>query len=143
MKHARGVLTLVMVIMAVTGLTLAGGLWTKADAAAETFSCVAEAKLDKEIASEAQLEEFSCFFKRWEGSDTLHFKVAIKNVSDQPQRFRVNIFLDNGKGVGGLIPQKTAKGLVKPGESAAFVYPVTGMANKAMGITLKISTIGQ
>ena len=32
MKHARGFLTLVMVIMAVTGLTLAGGLWTKADA---------------------------------------------------------------------------------------------------------------
>jgi len=143
MKHARGFLTLVMVIMALTGLTLAGGLWTEADAAEEAFPCVAEAKLDKEIASEAQLEELSCFFKRWEGSDNLHFKVTIKNVSDQPQQFRVNIFLDNGKGVGGLIPTKAANGLVKPGESGAFVYPVAGMANKAKGITLKISTIGQ
>ena len=142
MKQARGLLTLVMVIMAVTGLTLAGGLWTKADAAEETFPCVAEAKLDKEIASEAQLEELSCFFKRWEGSDNLHFKVAIKNVSDQPQRFRVNIFLDNGKAVGGLIPRKTGKGLVKPGETAKAVYPVAQMPKQPKAITLKIGTVG-
>ena len=68
----------------------------------------------------------------------LHFKVGVKNVSGQPQRFRVNIFLDNDKAIGGLIPRKTKKGLVKPGATASFVYPVKGMSDKANAVTLLI-----
>ena len=60
-----------------------------------------------------------------------------------PQRFKVNIFLDNGKGVGGLIPRKTSKGLVKPGETAKFVYPVKSVQKRPKAITLIIKTIEQ
>jgi len=109
----------------------------------EVFQCVAADKLEKNIAAEASLEEFSCVFKKWSGSDTLHFKVALKNVSDQPQRYKVNIFLDNGKAVGGLIPRKTKKGLVQPGQSASFVYPVQGVTKKPKSITLNIRTMSK
>ena len=107
-----------------------------------TFPCVDEADLEKSIAPEAALEEFSCLMKDWGGTETLHFKVAIKNITDKPQRYRVNIFLDNGKAVGGWIPRKTKKGLVQPGQTGGFVYPVGGMPHKPKSVLLKITVAG-
>jgi len=117
------------------------GVRVDARAAEEMVACAGQ--IDKDISPEAQLVSLSCFFKKWEGVDTLHFKVSVKNVSDKPQRFRVNIFLDNGKAVGGLIPQKTKKGLVKPDQTVSFVYPVKNMTDKAGLIDLRITTMGQ
>lgn len=109
----------------------------------EVFPCAADSKIEKAIAPEAELTDFSCVLKKWEGSDTLHFNVSVKNISDQPQRYRVNIFLDNGKAVGGLIPRKTKKGLVKPGETASFVYPVKGMDCGPRSVTVLVKTMSQ
>ena len=109
----------------------------------EVFPCAADSKIEKSIAPEAELADFSCVLKEWNGSDTLHFNVAVKNVSDQPQRYRVNIFLDNGKAVGGLIPRKTKKGLVQPGETASFVYPVKGMDRGPKSLTVMVKTMSQ
>jgi hypothetical protein len=133
-----------IVCLAVLGLVLIGcstGYTPKN--APDVFACVAEDKLDKDITSEAQLQELSCSFKKFEGMETLHIKVAVKNVSSSDQRFRVNLFLDNGKAVGGLIPRKTKKGLVKPGTTASFVYPVSQMPKQPKGIMLKIGTVSQ
>ena len=109
----------------------------------EVFPCVADSKIEKTIAPEAELTDFSCVLKKWEGSDTLHFNVTLKNVSDQPQRYRVNIFLDNDKAVGGLIPQKTKGGLVEPGQTASFVYPVSEMNSGPKSIMLMVKTMSQ
>ena len=109
----------------------------------EVFPCAADSKIEKSIAPEAELTDFSCVLKKWEGSDTLHFNVTVKNISDQAQRYRVNIFLDNGKAVGGLIPRKTKKGLVKPGETASFVYPVKGMDRGPGSVTVLVKTMSQ
>jgi hypothetical protein len=69
--------------------------------------------------------------------------VTVKNVSSEDQRFKVNIFLDNGKAVGGLLPRKIKKGLVKPGQTVKFVYPVKDMDEKPKAITLMIKTMGK
>lgn len=109
----------------------------------EVFPCAADSKIAKTIAPEAELADFSCVMKKWEGSDTLHFNVAVKNISDQPHRYRVHIFLDNGKAVGGLIPRTTKEGLVEPGQSQSFVYPVSGMDRAPKSIELMIQTMSQ
>ncbi len=122
---------------------LASGCAGPKPKAGVVFPCVADDKMETTIAKEAMLEEFSCVFKEWSGSETLHFKVAVKNISDTPQRFKVNIFLKNGKAVGGLIPRKTKKGLVKPGQTATFVYPVKDMCKMPKAITLMIRTMSR
>lgn len=104
-------------------------------------SCLAEDKLEIQVAAEAQLEEFTCFFEKWKGAEVIHFKVSVKNASSKEQRFRVNIFLDNGKAVGGLIPRKVKNGLIQPGKIGTFTYPVRGMAEKPESLTLLIKTI--
>ncbi len=147
MKQCKGLLSWFIVIGAAVclnlGLSLGAGVGTTANAAEGEFACAQEGKISKEISPEAELEGFSCFFKRWDGAKALHFKVAVKNVSDKPQRFKVRIFLDNGKAVGGLLPRKTKKGLMKPGQTAAFTYPVKGVTDKPGSIELYITTMGQ
>lgn len=127
-----------VLLVALAGLALSGCAGAK-HKPGEVFVCVPDAKLEKTIAPEAQLEEFSCQFKKYEGYETLHFKVTLKNVSNADQRYRVNIFLDNGKAVGGLIP---TKGAVKAGESASFMYPVLQMETEPKTVTLTVRTTG-
>lgn len=144
MKRVRKTSTWVMICSVLAFVLLAAGAWalTPKDAPAK-FSCVAADKLEKNVAPEAELVDFSCAFKKWKGAETLHFAVSVKNVSKEPQRYRVNIFLDNGKAVGGLIPRKTKKGLVQPGQAASFVYPVKAMAEQPKSIVLIISTVSK
>ena len=142
MKQTKKLLSWFIVIGAAVCLSLGAGVGTTADAAEGEFACAQEGKISKEISPEAELEGFSCFFKRWDGAKALHFKVAVKNVSDKPQRFKVRIFLDNGKAVGGLLPRKTKKGLMKPGQTAAFTYPVK-VTGKPGSIELYVTTMGQ
>lgn len=145
MKRNNGMWIWILMVVAITALAFTGcaskGLTP--ENAPEVFPCAVGGEVEKEIAPEAELADFSCSFKRWEGTTTLHFKVAVKNVSQEPQRYRVNIFLDNGKAVGGLIPRKTKKGLVKPGDTGSFVYPVKELATQPKGVFLKISTLGK
>lgn len=142
MNRFKNVSTWVLVILVASGLALVSCAGTKPKPG-EVFPCVAEGNLEKTIAPEAELVEFSCVFKKWSGSETLHFKVTVKNVSSEDQRFKVNIFLDNGKAVGGLLPRKIKKGLVKPGQTVKFVYPVKDMDEKPKAITLMIKTMGK
>ena len=108
-----------------------------------TNSCVMTADLNKQIAAEASLEDFSCMVKKWEGVDTLHYKVAVKNISKKDQRFKVNIFLENGKAVGGLLPRKTKKGLVKPGQTITFAYPVNGVSSSSGKVDVFVKTMSK
>ena len=129
----------------ITVAVLVGGtaLGTGSAAAQETFACVAQDKLVQDIDASAKLVGLTCYFAKWDNARTLHFKVTVQNVSESDQRFRVNIFLENGKGVGGLLPRKTSKGLIKPGATASFVYPVGKMDQKPAGVTIRIAAMGQ
>ena len=142
MKRFQHVVRFLGIIAVLASLVCAGCAGPK-PTPGEVFPCAADSKIEKSIAPEAELADFSCVLKEWNGSETLHFNVAVKNISDQPQRYRVNIFLDNGKAVGGLIPRKTNKGLVNPGESASFVYPVKGMDRGPKSLTVMVKTMSQ
>ncbi len=137
MKRFSGVSTRLMLLAAIFSLAMVGS----AGAQVDSSSCVPADKLEKTVAPEAELMEFSCFFKEWEGAKVLHFRIEVKNVSDQPQRFKVNIFLDNNQAVGGLLPRKIKKGLIEPGKTAKFDYPVGRMTEKPGGVNLIIRTM--
>ncbi len=130
---------------------LAAGLFTGcagaptrgASTVAGADSCVPAGRLEVQVAPEAQLTELACFVKPYKKVPSLHIKVGVKNVTDKPHRYRVNLFLDNGKAVGGLLPRKGKPPVVKPGETATFTYPVKGMAGKPGGLTVLVKTIGE
>ena len=142
MKQLQHVMGLLGILAVATCLAVAGCAGPKPKPG-EIFPCAADSKIDKSIAPEAELTDFSCVVKKWNGNDTLHFNVTVKNISQQPQRYRVNIFLDNGKAVGGLIPRKTKKGLVQPGQTASFVYPVKDMDCGPKSVSILVKTMSQ
>ncbi len=145
MRKSPGVAALLVAVIIAACLLFTGcaGKGYTPGTAPESFPCVPENKLEKDIAPEAALESLSCYFKKYEGKDTLHLKVAVKNVSDKPQRYRVNLFMDNGKAVGGLIPRTTKEGLVEPDQSKSFDYPVVDMPLSPKTMTLIIKTASQ
>lgn len=142
MKQFQNVAKFLGVIAVLTCLVF-GGCAGPQPKPGEVFPCAAESQIEKTIAPEAELTDFSCVMKKWEGSETLHYNVTLKNVSGQPQRYKVNIFMDNGKAVGGLIPRKTKGGLIEPGQSASFEYPVSGMADGPTSIMLMVKTMSE
>lgn len=103
-------------------------------------STAVRAKVETEIAPEAELVDFAWGLKDFQGLKTLHFNVALKNISQHPQRFRVHILSDNSKNVGGYIPRKANK-FIEPGEKAVFVYPVNNMPSYPTEVFLKITTM--
>lgn len=142
MNRIKRVMTGIILVLSATGLLLAGcaGTTTKAGEDLAPDQCVSSKKLDQDIAPQAQLEGLTCSFKKFEGVDTLHMKVTVKNISNQPQRYRINIFLDNGKAMGGLIPRSLKAGLVQPGQTASFEYPFIQMTEKPKEVFLRITT---
>ena len=132
-----------LLLVFAAGVLALTGCMTVKPKPGEVFSCAKDSDLNKTIAPEASLENFSCVMKKWKGENTLHFNVAVKNISNEDQRFKVNIFLESGKAVGGLLPRKIKKGLIKPGDTAKFTYPVKGVAGASGKIDLIIKTMSK
>ena len=95
------------------------------------------------IAPEAELVSIACEQKKFDGVDSVWFNVAVKNISQSDQRFKINIFLPDGKGVGGLLPSSTKNGLVKPGAVIEFSYPAKGVAQVPAEMMVVIKTVAE
>lgn len=149
MKKAKGIFFMTMALLALAGLMLAMGCQAPPKktnpvaVAPDYFACAPKEKLTYSIAPEAQVTEFRCFISKYKKVPSLYFLITVKNISKSDQRYRVNIFLDNGKAVGGLIPRKTKKGLIKPGATATFKYPVKGMDERAKAVELIVKTMSK
>ncbi len=85
-------------------------------------SCPADVEWD--VAPSAKVEKFACYVGNFKGKKMLIYEITVKNVSNTPKRFRVNIINPTGKSVGGLIPRKGKPPVLKPGEAKSFKYPV-------------------
>jgi hypothetical protein len=109
------------------GVLLAAGMVPAQTTAVKT-DCPSQITFD--VTKEAVVESFSCTVKDYKKQfPSIHYAVTIKNASDKPARFRVNIFLPDGKAVGGLLPRKGNPPAVKPGETAEAEYPVKNLVD--------------
>ncbi len=98
MNQSKRFLVYLLGSLVLFGILISGCTKTEPAVPGEVSAC-STAKTTQEIADEAKVADFSCFYKKWEGANTLHFKVGVTNASSVPQRFRVNVFLENGKAV--------------------------------------------
>ncbi len=139
--------SLLMLILLAYALALAGCATNSSvatsPASSSGLSCAEAGNIEAQVVAEAEIVGLDCSFKDYKGVKSLHFDVKLKNVSSVDQRYRVNLFLDNGKAVGGLLPRKGNPPVIKPGEEASFSYPLQGMAEKAGNVTLLVKTVSQ
>lgn len=80
-----------------------------------------------EVCRTAEITVLKYFMKEPEtgGGPKLHFRIGIKNISDKPRRYDVNISLPEGPSAGGYYPKQTKKvknPVLKPGEELVRVF---------------------
>ncbi len=75
----------------------------------------------KIVCPTAKITGVKYFFKK----KKLYVEVSIKNTSDKPKIYRVNIFIPDGSSGGGLYPKKAkAKKAIKPGKKMKRSFPM-------------------
>ena len=100
-------------------------------------------KIKWDVAKEADITFLNCSIKEYSGwkRSVLHFEVGVKNKSDQPQRFRVQIMLPaEGVAGGGLLPTKGKPPVLEPGKGAKAIYPVN-LEKVPKKVTVVVKTI--
>ena len=119
-----------------------------------TWGCATKEKVDKpsgvveckseitwDIAKEAEVTMFKCYLEKYKKKfDSIHYTIGIKNVTSKPQRYRVNIFIPEGRAVGGLVPQKGKPPVLEPGQEAQFTYPMKNYDKVPAKIDVIVST---
>ena len=77
-----------------------------------------------QICKDAQITSFACELGSFKKKPALVYTVAVKNNSDKPHRYRLNIFLlDQDKAAGHLVPRKGKPPVIKPGETVTVKIP--------------------
>lgn len=113
----KAVPCVVTVLVFVMGLAL--GCTTE-----QSVKSTAEQRIVSEVIPEAKITHFESALGTHQKDPALIFTVGIQNVSEQPMRYRLNIFLrDMDKGAGSLIPATGKPPVVKPGDTETVKIP--------------------
>ena len=117
-----------------------GQIGWAAEGAPENINCNAE--IAWEVVKEAKLTQFDCTQGKHGGQPALIFSVGLRNTTDKPLRYRINIFLeDMDKAAGHLVPRKGKPPEVKPGEAATVKIPFIGTEKESKKILVVVKTI--
>jgi hypothetical protein len=96
--------------------------------AADAPAVGCKAEIEWQVAPEAEIVQFDCDLGDHKGTPSLIFKAGIKNTSDKPLRFRLNVFLlDSDKAVGHLVPAKGDPPVVAAGKTETVTVPAIGV----------------
>jgi len=101
--------------------------------AALLWGCAGSSKPDEvgcagaiewQICDDARITSFACELGSFKKKPALVYTVVVKNITEKPHRYRLNIFLlDQDKAAGYLVPRKGKPPVVKPGETTTVKIP--------------------
>lgn len=122
--HQNNSIGRIFLLLALLGMVLAlAGCATAPPPNVKAVSCAAS-KIEWEVAQEAEITEFGCEMGKKGMDPALIYTVGLKNVTDRPLRFRLNIFLlDLDKAAGHLVPRKGKPPQVAAGATAKVTIP--------------------
>ena len=138
MKHLKKAsLTAVLVFCMISTCWLVG---YAGEGAPEKVNCIAE--IAWEVVKEAKLTQFDCALGEHDGQPSLIFTVGLENPTQQPLRYRINIFLeDMDKAAGHLVPRKGKPPVVEPGKGESVKIPFIGTGTESKKILVMVKTI--
>ncbi len=113
--------TMCLLIMMVFAVILAVGCATHK--ATVTDNSKIEA-VNFDLCSSVKITKVCYYMKKYKGAPRLHFDVTIKNISSEPKRFRLVIFLPDGVAGGGFYPRKGKNPVIKPGAELSRTFPM-------------------
>jgi hypothetical protein len=101
-----------------------------------------DADITWQVDKEAKLTQFDCALGESGGQTALIFTAGLENTSDKPQRYRINIFLeDMQKGCGHLVPRKGSPPVLEPGKSEIVKIPFIGTDKESKKILVIVKPV--
>jgi len=98
--------------------------WAIGCASLEPAGNPSEPRIVMDVIPEAKITQFESTLETQQKDPALVCTVGIQNVSSQPMRYRLNIFLlDMDKGAGSLIPTAGKPPVVVPGDTQTVKIP--------------------
>jgi hypothetical protein len=83
-----------------------------------------EPRIVMDVIPEAKITQFESAMGTHQNDPALIFTIGIQNVSNQPMRYRLNIFLqDMDKGAGSLVPATGKPPVLEPGNTQTVKIP--------------------
>ena len=138
MKHLKKAIPILV-------LCLALGFWLSGCAgkgAPEKTNCDSSIKWD--VTELAKLTQFDCALGKHGGQPSLIFTVSLENPTEQPYRYRINIFLeDMDLGRGHYVPRKGKPPVVNPGKSATVKIPFIGTDKLSKKVSVMVTTMSR
>ncbi len=126
-------------------LCLTVGVWLAGCAgkgAPEKTNCDTRIKWD--VVDQVKLTQFDCAVGKHGGQPALIFTVGLENPTDQPYRYRVNIFLeDMNKAAGHYVPRKGKPPVLEPGKSETVKIPFIGTETMPKKVTVAVTTMSR
>jgi len=126
-------------------LCLAMGVWLAGCAgkgAPEKTNCDTRIKWD--VVELVKLTQFDCAVGEHSGQTSLIFTVGLENPTDQPYRYRVNIFLeDMNKAAGHYVPRKGKPPVVNPGKTETVKIPFIGTDKMPKKVSVMVTTMSR
>ncbi|MBW2436593.1 MAG: hypothetical protein JRF29_04890 [Deltaproteobacteria bacterium] len=126
-------------------LCLAMGVWLAGCAgkgAPEKTNCDTRIKWD--VIGEVKLTQFDCAVGKHGGQTSLIFTVGLENPTEQPYRYRVNIFLeDMNKAAGHYVPRKGKPPVVNPGKTETVKIPFIGTDKMPKKVLVMVTTMSR
>jgi hypothetical protein len=126
-------------------LCLALGVWlagcaSSGKGAPEKSNCDARIKWD--VTEMAKLTQFDCAVGKHGGQTSLIFTVGLENPTENPLRYRLNIFLeDMDKAAGHYVPRKGKPAVVAPGKGTTVKIPFIKTEKLSKKITVVVTTM--
>jgi hypothetical protein len=124
-------------------LCLALGVWLAGCAgkgAPEKTNC--DASIKWEVTDAVKLTQFDCAVGKHGGQPSLIFTVGLENPTDNPLRYRLNIWLDDmDKAAGHYVPRKGKPPVVAPGESITVKIPFIKTDKLSKDILVIVTTM--
>jgi len=131
-------------LVGAAGLVFSGmisGCASTPPANVKAVQCEAD-KIVWEVAQEAEIAEMSCAMGSHELEPSLIYTVTLKNASDQPQRYRLHIFLeDMDKAAGFLVPIKGNPPVLAPGAQETVKIPFMKTTTWSAKTVVRVRTI--
>ena len=138
MKKLKNALPVLIVCLAL-GVWLGG---CAGKGAPETINC--DASIKWSVTEQVKITQFGCVLGKHGGKESLIFIVDLENPTDQPHRYRINIFLeDMDKAAGHYVPRKGKPPVVNPGKSATVKIPFIGTNQRSKKISVMVTTMSQ
>jgi hypothetical protein len=110
--------------------------------APEKTNC--DTRIKWEVTDEVKLTQFDCAVGKHGGQPSLIFTVGLENPTDQPYRYRVNIFLeDMNKAAGHYVPRKGKPPVVNPAKAATVKIPFIGTDKMPKKVLVVVTTMSR